>query len=123
MSHREHGVGEAGGVPTPAERGVWLGLAVAVAVLAIGLLWLRTAGLAVLGGRGVAAVFVLGEVLGIGGIVFALRAVVEAEDKPRVSAEALGTARRWVVSGLVFLAGMAVIAIGARFAPTAVASS
>jgi hypothetical protein len=39
-----------------------------------------------------------------------------------VSANALATARRWVLSGLVFLAGMALIAIGARFAPTALAS-
>lgn len=122
MAHRESGSGSGGGLSGPTERALWLALAIAVPVLAVGLLWLRSLGLSVLGARGVIAVFVLGEVLGVGGVVFAIRAQVEAPERPQVSANALATARRWVLSGLVFLAGMALIAIGARFAPTALAS-
>lgn len=119
MAHRGDG---ADTVPGPGARGVWLALAIAVTVLAVGLLWLRSIGLSVLGTRGVAAVFVLGELLGLGGVVFAGRAMIEAGSDPAAAAESLGTARRWVLSGLAFLAGMVLIAVGARFAPTALAS-
>lgn len=103
--------------PTP-----WLVLSIVVTVLAFGLLSLRSIGLDLLGGRGLAAVFVLGEALGIGGIVFVSRSMTIADSNPDEAAEALATGRRWVLSGLAFVVGMGLIALGAQFLPTAMTS-
>ncbi|HEY3503651.1 MAG TPA: hypothetical protein VGN37_12805 [Actinocatenispora sp.] len=97
-------------------------LAIVVTVLAFGLLSLRSIGLDLLGGRGLAAVFVLGEALGIGGIVFVSRSMTIAGSNPDEAAEALATGRRWVLSGLAFVVGMGLIALGAQFLPTAMTS-
>lgn len=101
---------------------LWLVLAIVVTVLAFGLLSLRSIGLDLLGGRGLAAVFVLGEALGIGGIVFVSRSMTIAGSNPDEAAEALATGRRWVLSGLAFVVGMGLIALGAQFLPTAMTS-
>lgn len=124
MAHREGGTER--DVPAAESRPVrppqpvpWLVLSIVVAVLALGLLSLRSVGLELLGSRGLVAVFVLGEALGIGGIVFAGRALAELRHDPERAAESLGTARRWALSGVAFLLGMGLIAFGAQFLPSA----
>lgn len=88
-----------------------LTISLAGAVLGIGTLWLRSAGLGLLGTKGTAAIFVLAEGLSIGGVVF-VGLSVRAAGRGNASRarDDLDLGRRWGLAGLGFVLGMFAIA-------------
>lgn len=97
--------------PRPLLPGRWLALSASVSVASIALLSLRWLGLGLLATRGSLAVFLLGELLGVGGVVFAVRSRRAASGgSADAAAQHLLLARRWALAGGAFVLGMFLIA-------------
>lgn len=91
--------------------GRYLVLSVLVSFASVGLLGLRTNGLGLLGTRGTMAIFLLGEMLGLGGIAFAVLSMMAISRGDIVrAAEDRELGRRWGLSGAAFVGGMFLLA-------------
>ena len=93
----------------------YLVLSAAVSVAATGLLTLRTHGLGLLGTRGTMAIFLLGEMLGMGGMAFAVLSMMAISRGDIVrAAEDRELGQRWARSGATFVLGMFLLAAAAH---------
>lgn len=113
-----------GGVHRPPLRPAgWLVLGILVVIASFGLLGLPSLGLHLLGTKGTAVIFALGEVLGAGAIGFVIAATAAARrGELGAAAEDLHLARRWSLAGTTFVVGMFALAAASHLIPAVMTS-